>query len=310
MNKNLVELFKGYGMSIDGNRAYGIVKGYEVSMYMKTFDNVTPFRMHFAFYANDDQKRGIENLMSNIDIRGVKGFTKFGLELGMNDLTVGRLAKRLPAIIDGLLNAISANGALGFGYCPVCGKQTEEGNVKKCRIDGFDVTVETGCVENLNAALAEENEQFKNAPNNRLRGFLGAVIGGIAGGGCVAIFYAIGIFSAISAIVSVVLGAFLYEKFGGKPNKSMLVIVAVTTLVCMYLAVFIAYLVDASLELKEVGISSVSAFEVLKLALQDKQFAQAFYTDMAMVLLFSLLGIGFEIFYLSKKIKRKKNIEQ
>ena len=160
-------------------------------------------------------------------------------------------------------------------------------------------------MQNLNAQLQEQNAQFENAPNNYLRGFLGALVGGIVGGGLAALIFLAGFIASISAVVSAILGAFLYQKFGGKPTKVMILIVSLTTLVCMLLSLFLIYFVEASSMY-----SFVSATEALSLAFENSKFADAFYTDLAMVILFSVVGIGAVIFYMFKKVKRKKDIEQ
>ncbi|MCI9504841.1 MAG: hypothetical protein HFE26_05540 [Clostridia bacterium] len=83
----------------------------------------------------------------------------------------------------------------------------------------------------------------------------------------------------------------------------------------MALSVFFVYLAAAGIAVNEVGadMSAMEAFVKLMQSTEvledmNRTFAEIFYTDLALVLLFSAVGIGLEIFVLAKKIKRKKTI--
>lgn len=196
---------------------------------------------------------------------------------------------------------------MGKGFCACCGKEIDEENSKKCNIDGFTITLSNECVNKENSSIQEANENFKNAPNNYLKGFIGALIGGIIGAGLSVLFYYLGFVSALSSIVSVLLGSFLYAKFGGKENKMMIVIVTITTLVCLIISHFATYIVVAGITAKENGLI-MSSFEAFSIVMKDAEVSRAFYTDLVLIIVFALVGIGCEIYYLSKKIKRKKSI--
>ena len=84
----------------------------------------------------------------------------------------------------------------------------------------------------------------------------------------------------------------------------MIVIVAVTTVVCMALSVFLIYLVASGIAAAEQGLS-LPAIEAFKIVMADEEGARLFYTDLGMVLLFSAIGIGCQIAYLVKSIQRQ-----
>lgn len=182
MNKKFTSFFTGYGMTIDGNSAYGIVNGYETNAKVNVLDNTFPVKLHIAFYATDEQKRNMQTAIRNLAIKFFfMQFTQYGLMVGFNDFTVGHLLKRLPSILDTIYSIITDNGAAGSGHCPVCGNALEGTEYKKYDVDGVFITLDTGCVDTINAVISAENQDFKNAPNNYLRGFAGAFIGGLAG---------------------------------------------------------------------------------------------------------------------------------
>ncbi|MDE5721300.1 MAG: hypothetical protein K2I30_00965 [Clostridia bacterium] len=309
MKKKFSEFFKGYGMEITGNNAYGIVNGYETNAELNVMNNNYPLRLHISFYATDEQKRNIQTALRNAAIKFcVYQLTKYGLMLGLNDMTTGRLLKRLPSILDTVYGIVGENGGLDSGTCPVCGNLLDTEHSKQRNVEGLTLTLDDACVDQLNAVIDAENEDFKNAPNNYLLGFCGALVGAIVGTGIAVALFAAGFISSLSAVISVLLGAFLYEKFRGKPNKMMIVIVAATTLVFMLASVPVIYIVDAGIAAKDVGLD-MSAIEAFKIVMEDAEVSRAFYLDLAMAFVFSALGIGVEIAYLMRRIKRNKNIK-
>ena len=53
----------------------------------------------------------------------------------------------------------------------------------------------------------------------------------------------------------------------------------------------------------------MSGFEALVYLMREsKKFATGFYIDLLLTVVFAALGIGIEIGYLNRKIKRQKNI--
>lgn len=308
MNKKFTAFLTDYGMTVNGNFAYGTVNGYETNATVIMLDNVAPLRLHISFYATDDQKRNIEASIRNLALKFfVMQFSPYGLTLGFNDMTVKRLLKRLPEVLDKIYTIISENGALTAEFCPVCGNKLEEENSKKCNIEGYTITIDNDCVNTINTVINAENKDFNDAPNNYFKGFLGAFIGGLAGVAVAVLLYVAGFVSSLSAIIAIVLGAFLYEKFHGKPNKMMVVIVSLTTLVMLATTVPAVYIVAAGIEFGKAGIN-MSAIEAFNYCMADEEFSRFFYSDLALIILFSLLGTAFEIFVLAKRVKRKKNI--
>lgn len=234
-------------------------------------------------------------------------FNKYGLWIGLDDMTAGKVADRTVRTINEVLGMLSNNGALGVGYCPVCGGYATAENSSTRNIDGLYITLDNDCVNMINESITQENLEFENAPNNYFKGFLGALIGAVAGAVVAIILNIIGFYAGISSFISVFVGILLYQKFGGKPNKMMLVIVTVTTFVMMVVAVLGIYITLAVGIATEYGVS-IGAIEAFKACMQDEEFSRAFYADLAMTLLFTVIGCVTEIVKTSRKIKRSKNI--
>ena len=169
------------------------------------------------------------------------------------------------------------------------------------------MTLNNDGVSSINRQIEEENRAFANAPNNYMQGICGALIGGIVGAACTIALYYIGFVSSLSAIIAVLLGAFLYRKFGGKPNVMMIVIVSVVSLILIGAAFFVSYLIAAGTAAAEAGLH-MSALDALLICLDDSEFASAFYSDFAMLFVFTIVGIVIVVISLVRQIKRPKNI--
>ncbi|MDE6274804.1 MAG: hypothetical protein K2L87_07150, partial [Clostridiales bacterium] len=66
MNKKFAMFFSGYGMTIEGNSAYGVIKGYETTATVAMLDSRSPLKMHISFYATDEQKSMIEQKIRSL----------------------------------------------------------------------------------------------------------------------------------------------------------------------------------------------------------------------------------------------------
>ena len=161
-------------------------------------------------------------------------------------------------------------------------------------------------------AFDEEYEEYKELPNNYGKGFLGALIGAAVGVGSYIIIFFLGFVSSISSFISVLLGSFLYKKFGGKPNFMMIVMTTVLTIASLLLTVYLIYCLAAlgyCYELELVDVTNMSIFEAFKYAMEEVEFSKEFTSNMVMTLLFTLLGAGYETYSLYKGMYKKQQIK-
>lgn len=308
MNNKFENVLSPYDLKINDDYAYGNLMGYETNILARTL-NTPPFVIHISFNATNEQKAKIENELNQIANKYLKyKFTYYGISVNISDFTISKLVEKLPNYLQQITDILKNNDAIGFGYCPVCGDKLVEGNIKIITIDGFNVAVDEKCFTDINTVIEKSNEEYKKAPNNYLKGFLGALVGGVVGFAVAFILYLCGFISAISAFVAVVLGAYLYKKFGGKENKMMILIVSVTSLAFMILAVFSVYLYASASAAKEAGLV-MNAFEAFKTCMGVKEFSASFIQDLLLTIVFSAVSIVYEVVMLARKIKRPKNFQ-
>ena len=307
MNKKVISLLQQYGLTVTGNTAYGIMQGYETSLRSPSPMEQSAYYIHVNFYATDEKKQEIAAELGRTGIKLTATPSAYGLTICFPAAFAGTLVKNLPVLFDRLIALLKQNELPGADTCPYDGKPLIEAEKKRCSINGFYVTLNNDCVSSINRQIEEENRAFANAPNNYMQGICGALLGGIVGAACTIALYYIGFVSSLSAIIAVLLGAFLYRKFGGKPNVMMIVIVSVVSLILIGAAFFVSYLIAAGTAAAEAGLH-MSALDALLICLDDSEFARAFYSDLIMLFVFTIVGIALVIASLIKQIKRPKNI--
>lgn len=310
MNKAVARFLTEQGLTVSGNTAYGEVGGYEVNASLHTMTGgSTPLHIHFSCFTTPEQKHAIEEALGAADLFGVTllDWTPCGVFIGSKIPTLKKFAQRLADSFRRLPMILSANGALGLGYCPVCGESLS-GESKVCHTDGMQITMDCACMANINAAIQNENQAFSDAPNHYLRGFGGAVLGGLVGALVAYVLFQIGFISALSVFVAIALGAFLYQKFGGKPNVGMILIVSLTSFAFMIASVFGVYLVAISNMLAEEGLD-MTAIEAFGALMENSDFSKGFLTDLWMTVLFSVIGVVGEVIMLVRKIKRPREMQ-
>ncbi len=307
MNKKVISLLQQYGLTVTGNTAYGIMQGYETSLRSPSPMEQSAYYIHVNFYATDEKKQEIAAELGRTGIKLTATPSAYGLTICFPAAFAGTLVKNLPVLFDRLIALLKQNELPGADTCPYDGKPLIEAEKKRCSINGFYVTLNNDCVSSINRQIEEENRAFANAPNNYMQGICGALLGGIVGAACTIALYYIGFVSSLSAIIAVLLGAFLYRKFGGKPNVMMIVIVSVVSLILIGAAFFVSYLIAAGTAAAEAGLH-MSALDALLICLDDSEFASAFYSDFAMLFVFTIVGIVIVVISLVRQIKRPKNI--
>lgn len=309
MNKKLQTYFESLGLSIQGNNAYGNLKGYEVSANVAMLDNVAPVKLHVNLFLHAQLKN---QMIEEIKALKYKYFTIdediYGILLGFNDpLTVGKLLNRMPEMIDSIFGIFNKYEAKGAGYCPICGNELKEES-KQYRLEWVVITMDNDCATNINNVIENENKEFNEAPNNYLKGALGACIGALAGIVAYVILFFIGFISALTSFIAILLGGYLYKKFGGKQNYVMVIIVAAISIVSMLLALTGIYYLASQALVLEFGFNSIG-IQAFKDMMTIKEFSSEFTTNLLMTLLYTLLGVGYETYRLSKSVKRQDKIQ-
>lgn len=309
MNKYIIEALKDYNFEYDNNAGYGIIDGYEVNVINNPMATGPVFL--FSTYLPQSKKNDFVIKMNSYKHPLVQtSYFELGVCVSIGSMTAKSFVNKFQTVIPTILLTLKELGAPTHEICPQSGENLDMESSKLISIidQRVKIRVTNKAVDVLNSIIEKNNEEFKTAPNNYLRGFGGILIGALAGVGVTVLFSILGYITAFSSLISIFLGTFLYAKFGGKQNVMMIIMSFVTTALAILLAVVLMYTYVASKALYDID-PTYQGFKDLEWALTNsEEFARLFILDIILNVVFMLLGAGISLFRLLKMIKRPKTV--
>ena len=307
MNKHIINVLSKYNFTYNKYFGYGFIEDYEVNV-VNYPSSVGPTFV-FSTYLTQSQKNEFIQRVNALKIKLVSCASfDFGVMVTIGAMTGKSFEPKFEETMPKILDILRELEAPKRNICPQSGVELNPVEQRTIVLNGVKIILSNGAIETINSYVTKENEDYKNAPNNYIKGFFGIVIGAIAGVALTIVLWYVGFVTTFAPLLSILLGVFLYKKFGGKQNWVMIVMSFVTTIVFILGAFIVVYAISASIAAAEVGYS-FKLFEALKYALANApEFKRTFYMDLALNTFFILLAEGFSIFRLVKDIKRPQQV--
>ena len=307
MHKIFINALSNYEFEYDRFNAYGKVEGYEVNLNVQSYPT-----LYFSTFLTQAKKNEFVMKLNALKLSFVH-VTPFdyGVAVKVSALFGKEYTKRIPMIIETVVSILNEIEAPKCDICPQSGEKLDEVENKVITLPelGIKLRLTSAAIETVNSTISKANEDFKAAPNRYGRGFLGILIGAIAGVILTIVFSYIGFITTIAPLVAILLGTFLYQKFGGKPNSVMIVMSFVTTTVIILGVLFAIYYLGATGWCLEQGVN-LSGNEAFKYCMaNDEEFAKGFRTDMLFNLLFIFIAEGLSVAGLIRKIRRPNIVQ-
>lgn len=310
MNQHIINALSNYDFKWEKNSGYGHIDGYEVNVFLNKMAAGPVFT--FSTFLPQTKKN---DFMVQINSRGFKlvqtNCFDYGVMVMVGAMTAGGFEKKITEVLPVIIETLNSLEAPKSDICPQSGEVLDEVESNMITIPDSQVQIRLSnkAIEAVNSNIAKSNEEFDNAPNNYAKGFVGIAIGALAGVAVTVIMALIGYVTALSAWVSIFLGITLYKKFGGKPNKMMIVMSFATTTVFILGSLFLMYVIVSKAAAVQAGVD-MSGFEALSYCLDNSEELRRLFTaDILLTAFFILLAQGFSIYSLRKMIKRPKNIQ-
>lgn len=311
MNKHFLEALQPYGLSIDGKQhLYGAIGGYEVNVLANSMGPGPIFV--FSTYLPEEKKAEFVEKIGELKggMLAAEPFV-FGVSVQIAAMTAKAFAKKLPETMEKILAILDALGARKSDACPYTGNPMDGFPVETITLPKTEIKIRipSASLALVNQHIEEENKAVENAPNHYLKGFAGILIGAVAGLILTLAFGFLGYITAVSPLVSIFLGVYLYRKFGGKPTWAMIVMSFATTLIVILGGWFGVYVLQASAAMAEAGFAG-RGLDALRYCLnQLPDFQRVFYTDLGVNVFFILVAEGISIFRLLRAIRSPKALK-
>ena len=251
MNKIFNEFLKTNSLDYDPKKGfYGKLNGFQISGNMDAFtgSNVT-VNVHLTEEAAEKVSQWIESNKKKYGILNPAYSTNS--VFCMINPPLGLVKKYIAFLQD--ITAFLAEVATP-DCCPFCG-ETLEGSedVRLVGTYGRVFHAHEHCFDEYTEQVKSGEIKEAQAPNNTLRGLLGAILGSLAG--CIIwalMFLFTDYFVVIVAFLISMGAAFMWGKFGGKNNKTKIAVVWVVTIVMILLAMLVAYCIDVQIVINEI----------------------------------------------------------
>ena len=310
MNKHIINSLAEYDFKYEKNYGYGHINGYEVNVF-NNFSMPGPFFL-FSTYLPQRKKNDFIVQMNDKKFSLVQvNFFDYGVMVMIGAVTAKGFEKKFKEVLPVILNILETLEAPKADICPQSGDPIDETDCKMISLPNTQtkIRLSSKAVAVVNSNIEKSNQDFKNAPNNYLKGFGGIIIGAFAGLVVSVIMSLTGFITALSAWASIFVGTTLYKKFGGKPNWVMIVMSFVTTLIFILGGMVLMYALAAQGAALEVGLE-MEPFEALKYLIDNStEFEDMFNLDIALTALFIGIAEACSIGQLVRSVRRPKAVQ-
>ena len=297
MHKAIMKALEPYSFEFQLREAYGFIDGFEVNYYMEVY-YTNNIHCQFSFYTTREKKLELLNNLRKLGLNKVEYKDNgYGIEYiikSMSGLFNQKTTDTIMQINEAIVNSLKEMHALGKDYSPLSGIEFDVDNGRLVKIPylNFNIKLLNEEADQINKTIEVANEEFKAAPNNYVKGFLGVLLATIIGLAMMAIFtFGLGIISAWAPIVATLLGSYFYKKFGGKPTWVMIVMIIVVNLVAMMGFMFVLYELTAVAVAEEANYPWQSMTDAFKYCMNNvvprrrihagKRFVQQIYLCLA-----------------------------
>ena len=153
----------------------------------------------------------------------------------------------------------------------------------------------------------QQNNKYKSN-ENVIAGIVGALLGSLIGVAAIMLLSYLGYMASISGAIMAIFTIKGYELFAKRSSKKGFVISTLISIVMIFIAFVLGIGLTIYLELgKDIGATFADSVSSISTFMEDSEFAAAFYTDLAMLYLFALLGF---IPTIRNKIAEKKMVQK
>lgn len=259
---------------------YGTIGGIQVSggISVWTSQNVLSFHARLP----EDRIGEINQYLAGIS--KTYGIQKFSIAGDGIVCVLFTSIKKYVACAQEISNYLAGVGAKGG--CPFCDEELTEGTRLVGSANGVYVAHEK-CFDEYVERVKNEEAAIKAAPANLPKSLGGMALGVLAGCVVWVIFFALGFISWWAPVISGFLGAFLWDKFGGKNDKTKIICMWAISLVLLTLTLFLSYYVAILNVANDAGYTMGEALPIL---FADAEFKSALLQDVIISYIFIVLA--------------------
>lgn len=288
-----------HGLTLGRHCCYGEYKGYRVHVRYRAMGN--PACLITVVTDTKGRDKQLEKFLEkNKKELKLTNYGVVGIGLMVAPQLYANIFRQIGEILDKIIRFLKKEGYPGAEICPYCGTPLGEHPVDMWESD-IPFRAHAACYERAYAAVREKEKREAELPDKKLLGSCGALLGALAG--CVAfiLMFIWWNFAAIAAAVGVLLGGWLYGKFGGKNSPFKVFVCAAIPLVLTYGVFLLCLVLQANTDLG----AAANAFDKIAANLAaGGQYLTMFILNAVFIAVFALVGTAYNLFsYLRSRKK-------
>ena len=308
MNKKVYELFVGLGLHQTSKSSFeGELNGYKAWVGYFPMQPMS-IRVLLPVYVPQEEQRKIISELAAYRGRFFNvSFDHYGMIILLDSWTASSFPKQWEKMMPKVFALLEKYEVSKLPLCASCGKELTPENSRNINIKGVNCVMCFDCIDKINETIDAINKDIDKQPGSYLKGFLGGLLGALCGTVLYIIISLFGFISAISGLVGAALGYFFAEKFGGKKNALMYIIIALTNIAVVALTVYSLYVFVAYGAALESSMN-VGPFEAFAHYLKDPEFSRTFIGELLGCGFFTILGVLFPLIKRLSTLKKQGKI--
>lgn len=296
VSSTLKKYAKELGLDIEKGIAYGVHKGYMMTMKEGAGWKAVSFAVKFE---NDNSKASVQAMLLDSSFQKQYRISRCEITDSLISVffanTIGTI-KKVREAVDIIAEKMISSEVKGVSFCNACGLSFDGSSGEDVLLSGNAFRMHSGCIDKIASERAEIAETAKKQ-GNIITGIIGAVLGGIIGAIPWAVAYYAGWFVAWLGLLIGLAAKKGYEIFKGKETKVKGVVIIIVVLLTVIFAEYVSVLCYCANEWSEYGVSFMDSIKLLNITLvQSSESLLRFIFDIVIGWVFAGLGIYSTIF--------------
>jgi len=299
MKRELAKMSKEHNLAYDPKEKvmWGNYKGYKVAV--KEMASNGTYYINIPLnqtedYDNLELHQFIRLLLKEKNVIKKASYNDYSLKI---EMAISQIWKKNSANLADILDRIIsfARNYSYFTCCEICGVQSEP---SVYIVNGNPMCQCDDCYNNRILRVESKKAKVENKKGNIFTGILGALLGSLLSTALWLAVYKLGSIAAVCGILLAVCVIKGYELFGGKLNKTGIIITLAITIAMVYVSTYFTYGSSVYDYLKTKGnISILDALLITRhLIKQNSEIRATLYQDLIKGYLFSAMG-AISVFY-------------
>lgn len=286
------EFAESHGLACTKRSCYGLYKGYRIHVKYALMGN--PSCLITVVTDTKGRDKDIERFLekNKHDLK-ISQYGVVGIGLMVSPQVYRGVFRRVEEILDKLVAQLSKLGCPNAVYCPYCGTELA-GDTVEMEESGIPFKAHEACYERAHEAMVRKEEAERAAPDKKAAGIAGALLGALAGAVAFILMYLWWNFAAIAAAISVLLGAWLYGRMGGKNTSFKVVTVSIVSLIVMFAVFALCVFLQAKANME--GFDGGVIAKILQDWQNDAQYKQSIILNFIFIFVFDLVGTAYILF--------------